>query len=138
MDWQAKDTEKIFSAVVWVWKLYKRTEDPRKSWCCSWNLKAVSWQKYLCSKRSVFGFIITNWLDEAYLHHGEQLLYSRSTNLNIHLIQKTLIETSKILLEHIFMHCDLVKMTCKKVIIIQFDSVFQLLNKYAKNIIKSG
>lgn len=40
-------------------------------------------------KRSVFGFIeAVNWLDEAHLHHGEQLFYSRSTNLNIHLIQK--------------------------------------------------
>ena len=40
-------------------------------------------------KRSVFGFIeAVNWLDGAHLHRGEQLLYSRSTHLNIHLIQK--------------------------------------------------
>ena len=115
MDWQAKDTEKIFCCGLSLKASKEEDWRPKEELMLQLKSKGCLLAEVsFAQERSIFGFIeAANWLDEAHLHRGEQLLYSRSANLNIHLIQKTLIETSKILLEHISMHRDPVKMTCE-------------------------
>lgn len=80
-----------------------QSRDLGKSWCCSSNLKTVCWQNFFLftgdQSSSIKAF---NWLDGPLSHIMERnLLYSKSTLLNVSLIPNHSIKTSRIIFNQI-------------------------------------
>ena len=65
--------------------------DPGEIWCYRWSLKTVCWRSLFLQGKSAFCSIPAfRCLNETHPHYGGQLLYLKSTDLNVNLIQNHL------------------------------------------------
>lgn len=97
----------------------QQAEDSGNGLCCSSILKAVCYQSFLLLREGqsfyfIYLFLIfrtsSDWMRPNHMMKNH-LLYSKSTDANVNLIQNTLTETARIMFEHISEHCSPAKLT---------------------------
>lgn len=86
----------------------------KKSWCCRQSPKAICWQDSLLLGKTSVLFYLGPQLMERGIHIMENnLLYSKSTNLNVNSSKNTLMETFRIAFDQISGHCNPTKLALK-------------------------